>query len=276
MTTPLLEEDDGGVLPTTREEKFLGVPDDYTRPGREKPRRYRNIPEKVDDVRGSRFFSDGTPRFTEQSLTEDIRNLGPEETFRIQRLLVKAGLIGKKTKFRLGLWDDTTVNAYKKAMVFANRYTVDLPEALDMLAQGQAEGAGVDLDGEGDVGGPEELFSGNKTTTQSQVNLTDAQSARGLLRQALRQKLGRAPTKDEMAQFVSSLNSAERANPRSSTTTSTFDEGEQVSSSTSTSGGLDSGAYTDEFTDSKFGQEMGTYQAATTYYDALRDVLRGG
>jgi hypothetical protein len=70
-------------------------------------------------------------------------SLGPERIAQVQRVLAEAGLIGKKTTFRLGVWDAASSSAYKKLLEFANANGVDEGEALAMyLDAPEANGAG--------------------------------------------------------------------------------------------------------------------------------------
>lgn len=76
------------------------------------------------------------------------------------------------------------------------------------------------------------------TRTQRSINLTDPKTAEAVAMDAAKRELGRRPTDDEFAEFLAALNNEERANPTISTTTTNLDEeGQEVSSSTETSGG---------------------------------------
>lgn len=66
----------------------------------------------------------------------------PEEIVQVQRMLAGAGLIGPKTDFRLGVWDDASATAYRKLLEFANVNGYDEAEALQVYAQAPEINAG--------------------------------------------------------------------------------------------------------------------------------------
>ncbi len=122
-----------------------------------------------------------------------------------------------------------------------------------------------------------------KTTTQKSVDLTSPEDAKALTTSVLTQALGRAPTAKEFAQYRSSINALERANPTQSTTTTTYNpnmdtgELETASSNTTTSGGVSAEALQNSVLEgAKDTSEYGKYQAATTYWDAMMQMMSGG
>ncbi|WP_460996981.1 hypothetical protein, partial [Staphylococcus aureus] len=60
----------------------------------------------------------------------------------------------------------------------------------------------------------------SQTTKNTSINLSSSQDVQALTTQVLTQALGRAPTAKEVAQYKSTLNAAEKANPQITTTTS--------------------------------------------------------
>lgn len=128
-------------------------------------------------------------------------------------------------------------------------------EAAEMLAAGAR------------ASGP---FSGTKTQTSTNVDLTDPTTARALVNQVLTNQLGRAATDDEIDRFTQILNTAERANPTLTTTTGTYEQGDLVSQSSTTQGGLTAAARQELVSDKVTATpEYGAYQAATTYFNTL-------
>ncbi len=122
-----------------------------------------------------------------------------------------------------------------------------------------------------------------KTTTQKSVDLTSPEDAKALTTSVLTQALGRAPTAKEFAQYRASINALERANPTQSTTTTTYNpnmdtgELETASSNTTTSGGVSAEALQNSVLEgAKDTSEYGKYQAATTYWDAMMQMMSGG
>jgi hypothetical protein len=117
-----------------------------------------------------------------------------------------------------------------------------------------------------------------KTTTNKNINLSSAEDVKALTTQMLTELLGRAPTVEELAKYRASINGYENANPEITTTTSTLDDmGEVVSQSSKTTGGASQAAVSGLVTDAaKKGPEYGKFQSATTYYNALMQMITGG
>jgi hypothetical protein len=113
------------------------------------------------------------------------------------------------------------------------------------------------------------------------------QEAQGLALQAFQNAIGRAPTSDELSNFLSALNAAEARSPQvtsggtytSRTKTGSKGQADTVgstSSSNTTSGGVDEQAFAQQYAMSLPGASE--YQKATTYFDAFNQVMnsRGG
>ena len=117
-----------------------------------------------------------------------------------------------------------------------------------------------------------------KTQTDKRIDLSSAEDVKALTTQVLTQTLGRAPTAQELAQYKATLNAQEQANPTLTTQTQTLnDMGEVVNTATTQSGGLSAEAKAGLVSDkSKQGPEYGKYQAATTYYNAMMQMISGG
>lgn len=122
-----------------------------------------------------------------------------------------------------------------------------------------------------------------KTVTDKRVDLSNPEDVKAIATQALRELLGRAPTGKELAQFRSSINAEERANPTVTTTTQTLSPDiasgtvDVVASDTTTSGGVSDAARAALVsTPTMETKEYGKYQSATTYWDAMMQMLAGG
>lgn len=115
------------------------------------------------------------------------------------------------------------------------------------------------------------------TQTSTSVDLSTREGAKSILWQASQTLLGRAPTEDETDRFYSSVTTLERANPVvTRTTRTTDDEGIVVSEESERSGGVDQGARSMIAQEEAMANpEYGAYQAATTYYDALMQAIKG-
>lgn len=116
-----------------------------------------------------------------------------------------------------------------------------------------------------------------KTTKHKQIDLSNPEQVQAVATQVLTQMIGRAPSDKELAQFKSSLNAYERANPSVATTTTTYSGmGEEVGSSTVTTGGVDDAARAAVLSEGlKKTKEYGKYQSGTTYFNALMQMIGG-
>lgn len=112
--------------------------------------------------------------------------------------------------------------------------------------------------------------------TSTSYDLSTEGDAKAIFYAAAQQLLGRDPTKSESSEMQKRLNALERANPTITKMTSNY-IGDQLQSQTSTSeGGVKEGARQMEAMDmAKAKPEYGAYQAATTYFGALMDMLGG-
>lgn len=132
------------------------------------------------------------------------RSYSPEMIARLQQQLAAAGLIGPSTRYRLGVWDSTSISAYKQLLAFANQGGTSREDALQtLLTAPQLRG-----DGQG-VGG-----SGGAEVQQGRLNTYEASDPAGVRQtaeQAFKQALGRKPKKDELDKFVSQFLGQERS-----------------------------------------------------------------
>lgn len=113
------------------------------------------------------------------------------------------------------------------------------------------------------------------TETTRSVDLTNPKSARALLKQALQQELGRDPSAAEQQAFLGALQAAEREDPtvRSSTYKLDPETGQYRQTASTTKGGVDPSAYTDDYKDRHNQREAGAYQAAAVYFPALMEAV---
>lgn len=133
----------------------------------------------------------------------------------------------------------------------------------------------------------EKAFIKPRSVTQTATNLdiSSALTARAIFNEATRALLGRAPTKAETRSFQARLNAYERANPQTTTTTTTYAGGQvgaagtgDVTGQTSvTKGGVaaaDRAMIAEEA--AKADPEYGAYQAATSGMNWLMEMVNGG
>lgn len=116
-----------------------------------------------------------------------------------------------------------------------------------------------------------------KTTTEKHVDLSSPEDVRALTTQMLTELLGRAPTSEELSKYRSSISGLEKANPTVTKTTTTLnDRGEVEASDSTTSGGTTDAARGMLITDAaKQGPEYGKFQSATTYFNAMMQMMGG-
>lgn len=106
--------------------KYIGVPDDYVAPSMD-----QRFPGSV-----------GTPGVRNAfQLYKEGDQYGPfvgrsvADIAAMQQDLVDAGLIAKGTAFRLGVADKTTVDAYKKALEYANQQGMEASRVIEQFKQ---------------------------------------------------------------------------------------------------------------------------------------------
>lgn len=114
------------------------------------------------------------------------------------------------------------------------------------------------------------------TQTSTAYDMSTREDAHGIFLQAAQSLLGRDPTKAEITAFQKALNAYEKANPTTTTTTTNY-LGDTVTGQTSTTkGGVKEGArQLMAMEDVKQDPEYGAYQAATTYFDAMMEMIGG-
>lgn len=114
------------------------------------------------------------------------------------------------------------------------------------------------------------------TQSSTSYDMSTREDAHGIFMTAAQQLLGRDPTKAEVASFQKALNAYEKANPTVTTQTTSY-MGDTVTGQTSTTkGGVKEGArQLMAVEDVKADPEYGAYQAATTYFDAMMDMIGG-
>lgn len=118
-----------------------------------------------------------------------------------------------------------------------------------------------------------------KTTTQTNVNLSDPATARAIATKVFQDLLGRDPGQGEISAYANALSQSEQSDPSSTTTTTQYDPttGEATNSASVSTGGMTDDERALLAADQlKKGKEYGAYQAATTYMNALQSAVGGG
>jgi hypothetical protein len=114
------------------------------------------------------------------------------------------------------------------------------------------------------------------TQTSTAFDMSTKEDAHAIFMQAAQSLLGRDPTKSEVSSFQSALNAYEKANPTVTTQTTNY-LGDTVTGQTSTTKGGVKGEARQLMAveDVKADPEFGAYQAATTYFDAMMQMIGG-
>lgn len=117
----------------------------------------------------------------------------------------------------------------------------------------------------------------SKTTTSTSIDEMDPAVAKGMIRNAAANMLGRDPTKAEMEDFIAKAQTIAQANPQVTTTKTNygFDGSPTDQTSSSTGGGDAVTAQAQEaaMTQAKQSEDYTSYQAAGVYMPWLMDAL---
>lgn len=136
---------------------------------------------------------------------------GEEQLANLQVQLVKAGWVTKQSL--TGSWNDSTEKAVKALMLIGNRSGITWEEAMMN---------GTDITGNTGTNGTGDGPPQDYTDTRTEINKTPRRDALTILREAMKEDLGRAPTDEEMRGFVKDLHEFERGNPDVTTTQHRF------------------------------------------------------
>lgn len=182
------------------------------------------------------------------------------------------------------MWDDATRQKFRAEVALTG---IDVGRASDqdmakIWGSYAAQSAAYWMNGAGKPITPWDIISmdrktrevaGPRTSTSTNMNLSSLGDAKYIAQQAARSLLGRDPTQTEINTLLNSLNAAERANP---TTTTTVTQPSGDSTSTTTGGVSDAARAMQAQDQLKKSKEYGAFQAATTYYNDMISVIRGG
>jgi hypothetical protein len=160
---------------------------------------------------------------TQQSVEDILKGLSQKTPAEIKAIQQKMKDAGSNVKVD-GVVDNSFLAAYGQV----------LQSALLYQSQGKNITPDEILDAAADAG--KKAAAKPKTSTNTSVSLTDPQTARATLEDAMTQKLGRRPTPQEVAQFTSALNAYESQNPTTTTQTTTTDADGNTTLNTSSSG----------------------------------------
>lgn len=136
----------------------------------------------------------------------DPNGLSPEIRAQMQVQMDAAGLYKKGDQIRVGVWDETSVEAYTRLLKFANQGGRTVSEALKelgTLSPAERAQAGLGKVGQGGAGGG----SGANPLV---VNLSNPNDLRTLVDRTARSTLGRAISEAEMQRFITAYQDQQR------------------------------------------------------------------
>lgn len=210
----------------------------------------------------------GTKQGTASYLPADVAKskwylMSQNERDSLAQRMQRAGLISDPRDY------DAALKAWNYAVEEASGFTTagkdmtpwDFLDLVEASGSGNSRGAG---------GAPKK-----QTATSTRVNLPSKADAEAVVTQILQDALGRDPDKGELARYSSLLIGKAKANPEQTSTTTTYNaDGSSSNSSTVTSGGYSSAAMQqDLLNQAKADPEYGSYQAATTYMNAVMSAI---
>jgi hypothetical protein len=219
------------------------------------------------DARDSYYAAQGAPSgiaLRPQSAAYlDVMRMSDDDLLALGKRLVDAGLLRSN-------WTRDDIEAAWTKLV-------------DKAAQRHQANPNSDLTPEDMIdlyGGNGTLSSGPNVSTvvTKDVQISDANTARSLLENMLTDALGRAPTGKEADDFQSALNEAQTKNPAITSTSTSYDAaGNETGRTNTSSGGVDTGAFTQQYRDTSVDntKEYASYQAATTHSNALVQAIKG-
>lgn len=137
-------------------------------------------------------------------------------------------------------------------------------------------GGGAGGGGSGGSGGSLAGLPKEITKTSSAINYTDPNTARSIVNQTMQQMLGRNPTNAEIKKFTDALHSYEKSNPQVSKQQIDTATGMVVADKSVNKQITQAGAAQMAQDETMKKKEYGSYQAATTYFNALRSMVNSG
>lgn len=214
----------------------------------------------------------------EQALVRERARLQQDRT-RLKELAKQAGLDPENPVMLANLW----AAAVKEAEA---AYSVDPRDPMELvwevLQRWAAEGAPGTFKAQDTLERQREEWYGaqepySETRVDKATRLTDPDTARQLVIETLRQRIGREPTEAQIRSFVAALNARERANPSVTTTVTQYAaDGKVLGTTSSTEGGdVNPAGFASEFQEEQLAPEERAFTAGVTY-DSVIDALVGG
>lgn len=232
----------------------------------------RKVAEEPGDVYDPHFVGEGDARAPRQGSEAEATSIEAAKNRVIQMTTQEQEDLASKM-VAAGMLDatwsmDDLLEVWDKLVDKASRYydaKVEMtPFDLIEMSRKEMESRGITP---GTAATPQRVMD-------SSVELSNSTQAWDLLRKMLRSELGRNPTDSEVDSYQAALNEAQTRAPVLTDTTSTTDAAGNRTVSATRSGGLDPEAFTQKYIEENHEKEYGSYQAATTYYNALMDAIK--
>jgi hypothetical protein len=126
------------------------------------------------------------------------------------------------------------------------------------------------------AGGANGPHSKTQTNTSKSFNIPTVEDAHVATKQIFQALMGRDPDKNELDRYGSMMSAYAQKHPTVTKQTQTTDIHGNTTSSSTSSGGYSAAGVTDMLSDrAKADPEYGSYQAATTYFNALIGAMGG-
>lgn len=141
------------------------------------------------------------------------------------------------------------------------------------------------ITGEDAAGAQAKDTTSTSTDTQSATNFSTKSTARATITDAFRAELGRDPSRREVRAFYRALHASERQHPTTTSSSASrkthtnaagTKDNSVTSSSQTSSGGVVTGDFAQNYVDDRYDAEKDDRNAAGPYYDALLNLAGGG
>jgi hypothetical protein len=221
-----------------------------------KPDKIQNI---IHDIATGKSTSVGTT-LTLQDAVSDWYKWSDQERSAFGQRLYKLGLVKDPNDYGavFNTWQSAVQEASNFYMAAGKKVTPW--QVLDVVAGGAG-------------GGP---HSTTQTNTSKSFNIPTVADAHAATRQLFQALMGRDPDENEQDRYASMMTAYAQKHPTVTKETGTTDiHGNVTSSSTKTGGWTDAGLTDVLSQKAKADPEYGSYQAATTYFNALIGSLGG-
>lgn len=212
-----------------------------------------------------------TPQYKPTDPIDTLNKMDVKARAQLQRQLIAANLYDPEQRVVLGQLDDATIEIVAGLMSYGNRagttWEVQLQQSIDFAKELESRQTDSGYGGGGGGGG------GTTTYKQIQYSQTSTAQARSMLIGILTEALGRYPTDDEVADFLSMLNKQEKKSPSRTVTRTTTDGSNTTAVTRMTPSTVDAQALAEDFAKSLDGYEE---NAVDRYLNALFDGLGEG